>query len=802
MKVITKDIFIILLFTIFSNSYAQELAITKNSANGKLHYWEASWVTHPSASVYNYGVYHLRNNYILDDVPNEFSVYVSGDNRYKLFVNGQLVCFGPARGMVRFWRYEALDIAPYLKEGENIIAVELVNFGKHVSHSLQSVQTAFIFQAGKQKYNELNTGSGNWKIIKNEAYKPIPYAHEPGGLYAVGPGDEVDATKYPHGWKKVGFIDEHWKKAKKLAPGHGRGIMYGNSWCLVERNIPLLEQKKERIQEVVAGEGMKELDLFIQGNNPFTIPPRKNISILLDQAYLTIGFPELFVSKGGGSRIEIKYAEALYQHQPGQKGRNEYIKGNRNETEGKLFIGNKDIFLPDGGDNKTFSPLFFRTYRYIQLNIQTSDEPLVLNDFYNLFTAYPYTLDARFETGEPKLDQILEIGWRTQRLCAGETYFDCPYYEQMNYSGDTRVQALVCYAMSGDDRLTKDAISLFNQSRLPNTLTQARAPSNEPLIINGYSLYYISMIYDYLMYRDDDKWLKQFLPGIKYNLEYFQRHIDSGKNLLKALPWWNYTDWANEWFGGIPDGADDGYSSITNLHFIYTLQHAVEIFNHFGKTHEAEKWKKLENVLKERVKDVFYSEEKNLFADIPEKDIFSQHANILAILTNTCPGGKERQMMETVLNDKTLVQSTYYYKYYLFSALKEAGLANQFLNMLGPWEEMMDNGLTTFAERPEPTRSDCHAWSSNPLYFFMDIVCGVRPLEPGFKSLQIKPELGYLDKIEAEFPHPEGIIIIKLKKIKNIGINGNISIPGNTEAVFIWQDQKIRLQGGDNKISL
>jgi hypothetical protein len=44
--------------------------------------------------------------------------------------------------------------------------------------------------------------------------------------------------------------------------------------------------------------------------------------------------------------------------------------------------------------------------------------------------------------------------------------------------------------------------------------------------------------------------------------------------------------------------------------------------------------------------------------------------------------------------------------------LLSAGLGERYLETLAPWRDMLTMGLTTFAERPEPTRSDCHAWSS------------------------------------------------------------------------------------------
>src|SRR6266851_3707029 len=38
------------------------------------------------------------------------------------------------------------------------------------------------------------------------------------------------------------------------------------------------------------------------------------------------------------------------------------------------------------------------------------------------------------------------------------------------------------------------------------------------------------------------------------------------------------------------------------------------------------------------------------------------------------------------------------------------------MQLFGPWREMVSLGLTTWAEQPEPTCSDSHAWSAHPNY--------------------------------------------------------------------------------------
>src|SRR5580658_2017741 len=78
------------------------------------HAWNASWIAHAEGPRREFGVFHFRKTIVLEFVPQHFVIHVSGDNRYELFVNGERVLVGPARGDLNYWRYETLDIAPHL----------------------------------------------------------------------------------------------------------------------------------------------------------------------------------------------------------------------------------------------------------------------------------------------------------------------------------------------------------------------------------------------------------------------------------------------------------------------------------------------------------------------------------------------------------------------------------------------------------------------------------------------------------------------------------------------------------------
>jgi hypothetical protein len=96
--------------------------------------------------------------------------------------------------------------------------------------------------------------------------------------------------------------------------------------------------------------------------------------------------------------------------------------------------------------------------------------------------------------------------------------------------------------------------------------------------------------------------------------------------------------------------------------------------------------------------------------------------------------------------------------------MKKAGLREDYMAMLQPWYTMLNLGLSTFAEKPEPTRSDCHAWSSSPNYDFLATNLGIEPASPGFATVRIEPALGTLKWAEGRMPHPKGEIRARFKR--------------------------------------
>jgi hypothetical protein len=188
-------------------------------------------------------------------------------------------------------------------------------------------------------------------------------------------------------------------------------------------------------------------------------------------------------------------------------------------------------------------------------------------------------------------------------------------------------------------------------------------------------------------------------------------------------------------------------------------------------------------------------------ANTPEKKSFSQHAGIMAILADAIPEKQQKQVMQKILYDTSLSQATFYYRFYLTRAMVKAGMGNLYYSQLTPWRDMLKKGLTTFAEKPDPTRSDCHAWSASPEYDFLRTICGIAPSAPGFSKVKIAPAMGELTEISGSMPVPSGTITVMLTR-KDSHIKGTIALPEKLSGNFLWKGKEIQLHGGTQKVSL
>ena len=529
--------------------------------------------------------------------------------------------------------------------------------------------------------------------------------------------------------------------------------------------MPSLTEDPQRFQRVARAEGVGVAQTFVKGSAPIRIPANGKATVLLDQGTLTTGYPVLRVSGGRGAQVHVTYSESLYDSQG--------VKGNRDQVDDKHVMGPEDDFLPDGA-KREYRPLWTRNWRWVQLDIQTLAEPLLVEDFSSLLCVYPAARVAVFESDSEKLKPIWDAAWRTLALSAQENFISDLSWERMQYIADTKVQALTWLAFTGDDRLVRLAIEEFDASRAPSGLTQSRYPANLEQFLAPFSLYWVSMVHDYWMYRGDDEFTRRFLPGIGNVLGWWEEQVKMRGDRPVQWAWSPIGD---------------------KFLFSLTLQESAELFEHFGKQGEAARYRQAAADLNRETYVSNFDPQRGLLRDRPKGD-YTYEVNTLAVLSDAVPRDAQRGLMERLLKDPSAVKAEMFFRYYFGRALrKKTGMGDRYIENLQPWDDMLRDGMQTFGEAMVKSRSECHPWSATPPFEFLATVAGIEPASPGFRSVRIEPALGSLQHVHARMPHPLGLIEVWLDRTTGGGLHARVSLPPGLAGVFAWKGQEQPIRG-------
>jgi alpha-L-rhamnosidase len=784
--------------------------------------WSAQWITCPNAPERDAFLFHFRKVLELPQKPAHFLVQVSADNQFLLHVNQQRVGTGPARGDLAHWRFETYDLAPYLHAGRNMLAATVWGFGTRSANAQISDRAGFMLHGDSTAERAADTDE-TWQVEEDKGLQAPPPRPEDTDYYGAEPGERIDAQVFDWQWdadpgpsatsgtQPSPSQSSPWKNAVVIDHAVLRGgQMQSTNWQLVADSLPPMTMELISSGKTVRTSGLETPAVDFAAGFPdkaFIVPAHSKVSVLLDVSHLTTGYPELTVSGGRGTTIRQTYTEALVD----DKG----DKGNRNEIAGKHISGLSDEFISDGSAHRTFLPLAWRAWRYLQLDVSTADEPLQVERLRTWFTVYPFQEHGYFHSDDPSLASIWEIGWRTARLDAHDTYMDTPYWERLQYVGDTRIQALISYVVAGDDRLARQAIEAFNDSRIPDGITHSDYPSNSTQYIPTFSLLWIGMLHDFWLYRRDPDFVRSQLRGTRTVLDWFLRY-QRRDGLLARLPWWLFVDWAKDFKDGVPPQDPDGGSVPIALQYVEALRYAAEMEAAYGDQNRAVAYQASADRAVAAIRKLCWNQKYGLIADTPAQTHFSQHANILAVWLDVVPRQDQKAVMTKILSSELgpgaagsvaseplppMSEATYYFRFYLARAVEHAGMGDEYLRLLQPWRNMIALGLTTWAETPEPTRSDSHAWSAHPNFDLLTIVAGIHPKTSGFKLVTVEPHLGKLQHVSASVPSPNGEIAVEYKR-ENDGVKADIRLPAEMSGDLIWNGKIYQLHSGQQELVL
>jgi alpha-L-rhamnosidase len=778
--------------------------------------WPAFWVRCPSAAAPPLvAAYRLR--FAVDSAV-KARFHVSADERYDLFLDGQRIGRGSERGNYEHWFYETYDIE--LAAGEHALVARVWSLGDLSPLAQFSRRPGFLLAAEPPLTQMLSTGQAGWetKALGGYAFGPPFY------VWGLTAPMTVDGARFDWGFERGD--GEDWTGAARDGQAASAILQYG-----IAPNRYLRSGTLPHMIQISASRGAARFvgalgpddpvqipirmsdhlatetpgwAALLAGTDPWTIPPNTDRRVIVDLGAYICAYPELVTTGGKGSSVRLHWAEAL-RVAPDKWN---FQKGNRNDIENKFFLGMGDTFKPDGGADRLFETLWWAAGRYVEILVRTSSDPLTIKRLSWRETRYPLEMESRFTSGDAGVDATIPLLVRGMQMCSHETFLDCPYFEQMQYVGDVRTEALASYVMTRDDRLVRKALYMIDKSRHTSGLTEARYPVREPQLIPWFSLLHIGTIYEYAFWRDDMRFISTLMPGVRAVLDAFEQHLDSN-GLIRSPEGWNSTD-------SFPETECSG---LIHWLFAWALRQTAELEGFFGEKERSARAQRRAAEIAAIADRTFWDETKSLWANESSKRSFSEPVQCVAVMSGLAPAGKVDRVRQSLrdlrptgrfgrlrgnrasqTSSSPLAPATLYSTHFLFETYRKLGMMDLFFERLKFWLEQPGQGMKTPLESYDPSRSDCHGWNSHPLFHYFATILGIRPSNPGFRTVEISPQLGPLKQVSGQLVHPAGGEILVEVRAEAGGLGGNITLPEGVPGVWKGNGATRALKPGVNRI--
>jgi len=728
---------------------------------------------------------HARRVFELTTVPKLAELRVTADARYRLSVNGEPVCRGPARGYQAQWPFDRVDVTSLLRTGRNVIAIHAHSLGVGTFGYVHAGASALIV-AGT--IGPVNLASGaEWRVRRAPELRRTLYRVSLQlGFQEHIVGDRVDD------WTSLDFDDASWDKPKCQIVG-------GMPWHdFSERGVPMMRE----------GWSTPKLRTHSASGTAPAIPSddeNPTLAYLRDAPVWTAakadlvqrnGWAEVTIPAGSLSAVNLDFAT-------------EEVGSFVVEVDGGQVGTVLDLLVTEGIDAKgpVFHPpshccegafaarvhLRAGTTRFTQFDhwgfrhvVLVARHALrALTVRIKLRTClYPLEASAPLRTSDAMVDRIWDMCVRTQQCCSLDAYVDCPWREQAQWWGDARVQAANTFVMSADHRLLERGIRSIAGMEVPNGLTYGHAPTiAHSCILPDFTLTWMSTLHDHWRQTGDLSLFREQLPRVRRALEYFRGKLARTGPAKGLLPYderyWLFLDWCPIFKGGYP--------TLYNLYYIQALRHVAELCEKIGEKAEATRLRRDE---KAAISAVRRLQTRGVFAggrDWQGKLVAqdSAHCDALAYLLGLVPKQNQvlierlKNLVAREVHEKDPMRPSAFFMHYILSALDQAGEREAALSCMRRWwGTMVERGLATCEENwfnPAGAGSLCHAWSAHPIVHLTRILLGVRQDGVQWKSVVIEP-LFTLDHATGSVATPHGAIQVSWKKDDG-RVSGEVVVP-------------------------
>ncbi len=707
---------------------------------------------------------------------------------YRLWINGKPVCSGPCMGDQHVWYYDEVDLTPYLTPGVNRFAAQVICLDPAAAIDQGRENTPLIrMMAPDHRHRfalsatigetDLSTGTADWRVWMDESAslktdKLIEFL----GAYT----EEVDYHQTPADWKTADC--SAWPKASVLEsveenPFHA-AVGVTKRYMMRPRPIPMLFEREENyVRELMTETGLLE-------KSKVEIPPHTAFEAVLDAGQVKVTHPAFRVEGGDGAALEITYFEKF------QKDGENFRRDDWRHGE---IIGIKDLVRMNGQEI-TYEPFFVRTFRFVRIRLTTGDQGATLHLPTFRRTGYPLTEDSDISSSVSWVHDLWRMCAETLQNSMLSTYMDCPYYEQLQYIMDTRLQVLFHLTLSRDTQMARKALEDFHRSILPWGLLPGKYPTAYLQVISTFSFHYIFIVWEYYAHTGDASVLRAYRANCDRILTYFENHLTE-RGLMGHPGFWPFVDWQPAWGdnAGVPTALREGESTIISLMYAYALEQAAKINEASGRPCMAREYRQRKDMACAAVQSLCWDEQRQMYREGPAYSQFTQHAQAWAVL---CGLGDER-CLRAAATEKDVLPVTFSTANEWFRALEQVGLYKEYgKQSLQPWIDLIALDCKTCPETPVNSRSENHAWSAQPMLELIRGVAGIRQEGVGWKKVIIAPCMFDLPDLRGTAATPMGDICFDFSPS-----GYTVTLPDSMTGVFHHPDgREIPLHSGTQTI--
>ena len=705
---------------------------------------KAKWITASPVSD-QAALYVFSKRFTVTAPVTDFTVRISADTRYRLFINGRELSRGPCQSGEQVRYYEELSCGDALICGENEITVQVLHLVSPYFYTTayHEDKPALWFEG------RLSTADGVTAICSDETFTvrrrdDITFTGR--SFWSIPPFEVVlGEPAYTELACRVLYVPQITPEQPLSALAWGSREKY----TLEKRPIPLFHPQEKRELKVV---------------RTFTEDDRYNI--ILDAGSYTTAMVSCDFQADAGTELRLIYAECVQLR--GDDGR--LYKDMRDDPDGIIVSDAVDTLFASG-DAQTHSFFQHRAFRFIR--VECSSPPRYCHVFAARYT-YDFEQNATnggvgsFECSDERYMQMWNVSRNTLECTTHELMVDCAFYEQQEYVGDVRFEANYAWRLSNDSAMQRKVLIDTVQSQQADGQIRGNYPNYIVQILNVSSYYFIYLLREYLRFTGDTDFARQLTGVCDRVLGYYEQSL-TAQGLVLPRRGCRFLDWVASWDKGLPNNAQDTPLTVESLMYAAALNDAAEICSACGRHGLAAEYRERAGRLIAAVNALCYDTEAGLYIDGPGLPGLSEHANVWAILAGAVTGDAACSLAQRMMTRPDVARCSFSKHYDTLRAFEKASCYDLYAaEILSQWEDMLDRHCTTWCESLSFPRSECHGWSCIPMYEMSAMVLGVYPTENGFGKVRIRPHTLGLDHARGRVPMPCGWIDVDWRKADGI----------------------------------